>query len=156
MHIDKKLTTLIDNNEKYIDIISSYPVYDEKVISKDLRLVTHGSEACKTICEQHGVDYIDVLNSKGRSHGQMEFNSVRNVSVGVSAGITSYSSIFMLRIKQKILAMGGQIYYTDTDSIVTDIPLPKEFMGVGIGKFKLEHKVIRGYFIAPKLYCLVV
>lgn len=125
MHIDKKLTSLIDNDDTYIDIISRYPVYDEKFISNELYLVTHGNEISKAICEQHGVDYIDILNnSKGRSSSQEQFNTVRNVSVGISAAVTSYSSIFMLRIKQYILSSGGQIYYTDTDSIVTNIPLP--------------------------------
>lgn len=157
MHIDKKMTTLIDNNDTYIDIISRYPVYDDKFISNELYLVTHGHEISKSICEQHGVDYIDVLNnSKTRSASQEQFNTVRNVSVGISAAVTSYSSIFMLRIKQYILSLGGQIYYTDTDSIVTSIPLPAEYIGNELGKFKLEHKIKRGYFISSKLYCIVV
>ena len=42
MHIDKKLTSIIDNDDTYIDIISKYPVYDEKFISNELYLVTHG------------------------------------------------------------------------------------------------------------------
>lgn len=156
MHIDKKLTSLIDNNNTYIDIISKYPVYDDKFISNELYLVTHGHKVSKAICEQHGVDYIDVLNNKGRSSNQEDFNIVRNVSVGVSAAVTAYSSIFMLIIKKYILDLGGKIYYTDTDSIVTDIPLPEEYIGKGLGKLKLEHKILRGYFISSKLYCIVV
>lgn len=129
MHIDKKLPSLIDNDNTYINIISRYPVYDEKFISNELYLVTHGHEISKAICEQHGVDYIDILNnSKGRSSSREQFNTVRNVSVGVYAAVTSYSSILMLKVKQYILSLGGQIYYTDTDSIVTDKSLPKEYM----------------------------
>lgn len=51
----------------------------------------------------------------------------------------------MLKIKQDILSKGGKIYYTDTDSIITDIELPKT--GNDLGQFKLEHKIIRSYFI---------
>lgn len=157
MHIDKKNTSLINDNETYMNLISRYPVYDEKIISKDLYLVTHNTEISKSICEQHGVNYIDVLNdSKSRSGVVEEFNFIRNVSVGVSAGITAYSSIFMSQIKQYVLSVGGEIYYTDTDSLVTNIPLPDEFVGKDIGMFKLEHKIIRGYFISSKLYCIVV
>lgn len=157
MHIDKKITSLIDNDETYMNIISRYPVYDDKVISEELYLLSHGAEISKNVCEQHGINYIDVLNdSKGGSSIQEEFNTVRNVSVGVSASITAYSSIFMLKIKKYIQSLGGQIYYTDTDSIVTNIPLPEEYIGNDIGQFKLEYKIIRGYFISSKLYCLVV
>ena len=120
-------------------------------------MVSHGSEVTKTICEQHGVDYIDVLNNKkGGRAIQEDSNKVRNVSVGVSAAVTSYSSIFMSETKNFILSQGGKIYYTDTDSIVTDIQLPSKYVGSGIGLFKLEHKVLRGYFISSKLYCLVI
>lgn len=157
MLLDKKVTSLIDNNENYMDIKCRYPIFDEKIISNNLRLVTHGHEISKAICEQHGVDYIDVLNnSKGRSSSQEQFNTVRNVSVGISAAVTSYSSIYMLKIKQYILSVGGKLYYTDTDSIVTDIQLPEEFIGKGLGKFKLEYEIIRGYFISSKLYCIVI
>lgn len=157
MHIDKKITSLVSDYDVYMDIITKHSVYDEKKISNDLMLVTHGSEPGKAICEQHGIDYIDVLNNKkGRSNLQEDFNDVRNVSVCVSAAVTGYSSIFMLRIKAYILSQGGKIYYTDTDSIVTDIPLPGKYVGEDLGLFKLEHKIIRGYFISSKLYCIIV
>lgn len=51
---------------------------------------------------------------------------------------------------------GGRIYYTDTDSIVTDIELPSELVSNNeLGKFKLEYKVKEGIFISGKTYCLI-
>jgi len=151
MHLDKKITTLIGNHEEYLDIITKYDVYDEKIISESVGLVTHGNDPSKAVCEQHGVDYIDVLNTKSKINE--EFSSIQNVSVGISAAVTSYSSIFMLKTKKRILDLGGKIYYTDTDSIVTNIKLDE---GLALGEFKLEYKVLRGYFISSKLYCLIV
>ena len=47
-----------------------------------------------------------------------------------------------------------KLYYTDTDSIVVDQPLPDSFVNSTIlGKMKLEHIVKKGIFLAPKLYC---
>ena len=52
--------------------------------------------------------------------------------------------------------MGGNIYYSDIDSIVTDIELPTNMVDPKIlGMLKLEHKVVRGYFISGKTYCLI-
>lgn len=48
------------------------------------------------------------------------------------------------------------IYYSDTDSIVTDIKLPEDMISsTEIGKLKLEHEVEKGIFISGKTYCLV-
>ena len=44
-------------------------------------------------------------------------------------------------------------YYTDTDSVVLGQPLPKEEISSSVlGKFKLEDRVMKGYFLAPKSY----
>lgn len=43
----------------------------------------------------------------------------------------------MSKVKLDILNKGGNIYYTDTDSLVTDIELKKDLIGKEKGKFKL-------------------
>ena len=45
---------------------------------------------------------------------------------------------------------------TDTDSIVTDIPLDKSLIGPNPGQLKLEYEIKEGYFISAKTYCLVL
>jgi hypothetical protein len=56
----------------------------------------------------------------------------------------------------EIIKMGGNIYYSDTDSIVTDIELLPNMVDLkSLGKLKTEHRVIRGYFISAKTYCLI-
>jgi len=55
-----------------------------------------------------------------------------------------------------ILKKGGKIYYSDTDSIVTDLELDNHLVGMELGQFKLEFKVKEAYFNSSKTYCLVL
>lgn len=56
----------------------------------------------------------------------------------------------------EIIKMGGNIYYSDTDSIVTDIELLPNMVDLkSLVKLKNEHRVIIGYFISAKTYCLI-
>lgn len=47
------------------------------------------------------------------------------------------------------------IYYTDTDSVIINQPLPSEMVGSSLGQFKLEHEITRAVFLAPKVYGFV-
>jgi len=47
------------------------------------------------------------------------------------------------------------LYYSDTDSAYTNKPLPKEFIGDGLGLLKLEHVCKDAVFLAPKVYALL-
>jgi hypothetical protein len=60
----------------------------------------------------------------------------------------------MSKVKENILNKGGNIYYTDTDSVVTDIALDDNLVGNGLGQFKLEYKINQGYFVSNKTYFL--
>ena len=44
------------------------------------------------------------------------------------------------------------LYYSDTDSIYIDKPLPDHLIGEGLGLMKLENKIKRAIFLAPKVY----
>lgn len=63
--------------------------------------------------------------------------SYPSVSVAISAPVTAYGRIHINKIKKDILNLGGKLYYSDTDSIVTNIELPKEMVDTKeIGKLK--------------------
>lgn len=52
--------------------------------------------------------------------------------------------------------MGGSIYYSYTDNIVTDIKLPEKFVSsTELGKLKLEHNIKHDIFITGKTYCII-
>lgn len=45
-----------------------------------------------------------------------------------------------------------KLYYSDTDSTVTDRPLPDYMVGDKLGQMKLEYVIQRAVFLAPKVY----
>ena len=68
----------------------------------------------------------------------------------------------MNKIKLDILDKGGKVFYMDTDSIITNIPLSDNLLGNKLGQLKLEHYIqawlaarepeAEGYFISAKTY----
>jgi hypothetical protein len=71
----------------------------------------------------------------------------REDNVCISSAIASYA-----RISLHQFLVRDDIVYTDTDSIVLENELDKEFISDKIGAFKLEYKIKEGYFISPKTY----
>jgi hypothetical protein len=73
----------------------------------------------------------------------------KNSAVQLSAAVTACARIYMYPYISR-----DDCYYTDTDSVVLGQPLPEEMISSTVlGKFKLEDKVLKGYFLAPKSYC---
>ena len=59
----------------------------------------------------------------------------------------------MSQFKNNILL--PNLYYSDTDSLYFDGPLPDSFISnIELGKLKLEGKYDEGVFLAPKVYAL--
>lgn len=74
-------------------------------------------------------------------------------SVPISAAVYAYGRIHITPIKLDIFNRRGSIYYSDTDSIVTDMKLPDNMISNNeIGKLKLEHEVETAIFITGKTY----
>jgi hypothetical protein len=84
-----------------------------------------------------------------------ESDSYKDVNLAISSAITSYARIYMNKIKLDILKNGGDIYYTDTDSIVTNKPLDDKLVGADLGQFKLEYKILYAFFVSSKVYYAV-
>jgi hypothetical protein len=72
-----------------------------------------------------------------------------NISVPVSAAVTSYARIHKSQFKTM---KDINLYYTDTDSIDINKPLPSKYIGTELGKMKLEHIFKEALFLAPKVY----
>lgn len=72
----------------------------------------------------------------------------KNSAVQLAAAITAYARIYMYPYISR-----EDCYYTDTDSVVLSKPLPEELISSSIlGLFKLEDRIVHGYFLAPKSY----
>lgn len=70
--------------------------------------------------------------------------------VPISAMITSRSRRLLLEHARESARL-GRLYYCDTDSVVTDAKLPTSS---ALGGLKLEREIVRGQFVAPKLYAV--
>lgn len=82
-------------------------------------------------------------------YGNLE---THNVSVGIAAAITAYARIHMSQFKNN---PNFNLYYSDTDSIYIDKPLPDSMISNTIlGKMKLEYVLNKAIFLAPKVYYL--
>lgn len=86
-------------------------------------------------------------------HTQLYSNlETHNVSIGIAAAITSYARIHMSQFK---INTEYNLYYSDTDSIYIDKPLPDSMISNTIlGKMKLEYILKNAIFLAPKVYYL--
>lgn len=77
---------------------------------------------------------------------------VHNINISIAAAITAYARIHMSQFKNR---KDFKLFYSDTDSVYTNKPLPKEFIGEGLGLLKLEHLCKDAIFLAPKVYTLL-
>lgn len=77
--------------------------------------------------------------------------NLMQISTPIAIFTTAYARMHMAELKMKYK---NNIYYSDTDSIFLDVPLPDSDVGKELGKMKLEYKIDEAVFIAPKVYAL--
>jgi len=75
-----------------------------------------------------------------------------DVNIAIASAITAGGRMWMSIFKNN---PEFNLYYSDTDSVVIDRPLPDHMVGKELGQVKLEHTVNRSVFLAPKVYGLV-
>ena len=72
-----------------------------------------------------------------------------DVNVAIAANITAGGRVWMAQIKNNPKIT---LFYSDTDSVIINRELGDKLVGPELGKFKLEHKIKRAVFLAPKVY----
>jgi hypothetical protein len=154
LNIQKPVTDIISLDEReFLQSTREFVSEPKQVTDQDF-LVTYYPAISKEICSSHNLDYIKVLNTQSKFNVKEKDAEFKDVSISTAAAVTSYARIYMSKIKLLIHDLGGKVYYTDTDSIVTNIELPEHLVGKGLGQFKLEHKIKQAYFISNKTYFL--
>jgi hypothetical protein len=129
-------------------------IYGKTVESVERTSVIYGHENVEKALEKYGNDlakdeYIKPTNTDGvYIICSVADGPFRHVSAG--AYITARSRLKLLEGMRITLENGGQIYYCDTDSIVTDVELP--MFADELGNFKLEETFSEATFISPKVY----
>jgi hypothetical protein len=95
---------------------------------------------------QHRSDLLDEYTDE---YGNLE---THNVSIGIATAVTAYARIHMSQFKNNPNFI---LFYSDTDSIYIDRPLPDDFISsIILGKMKLEYICNKAIFLAPKMYYL--
>lgn len=110
-----------------------------------------------TITSFHTVsdDYYIVNGKKDMRTSKERYKNTIDVltAVQIASAITSYARIFMYNFKN---LENNRCYYSDTDSIFLSKKLDDKFVGGEMGKFKLEYQLEKGFFIAPKMYKIIL
>jgi hypothetical protein len=75
-----------------------------------------------------------------------------DVNIAIAAAITGGARMWMSVLKN---SSEFNLFYSDTDSVVIDKPLPAFMVGSALGQLKLEHVISRAVFLAPKVYGLI-
>src|SRR5688500_18398138 len=72
-------------------------------------------------------------------------------NVPIAATITAYSRMIINQYKLDAMSLGLEVYYSDTDSLVVNGPLPPKYIDdTELGLLKLEHEIEEAYFVAPR------
>lgn len=73
----------------------------------------------------------------------------------IAARVTALARVRLLKGMLKALELGGDVYYCDTDSIVTNVDLPtSNALGDLKDEFPEQSGKLHGLFLGPKLYLL--
>ena len=126
----KSTTTEVCDLHRYNDLIRHSEFIFGEMLSENNYIVAYHSNTEK------GLDY---------------WKPPKNSAVQLAAAITASARIYMYPYISR-----EDCYYTDTDSVVLGQPLPIEMISSSVlGKFKLEDRIRKGYFLAPKSYCYI-
>lgn len=153
LSINKPKTELV-NYTKYNELLQTKSLNGIAIPIEDCYLVSYTNKTSKKICDNSNVDYKNTLHNNLKNNEESE-HSFLDVSIAIASAVTSYARIIITKTKLDIINKGGNIYYSDTDSIVTNTPLNPELVGKNIGLFKLVHTIKKAYFITGKTYIII-
>lgn len=147
--------TKIIKKEKLEDFLLSRKILQEVDITENDTLISYLPGPDKDILNKFEVDINKALNTQ--QYGGIDKHTfIKNLSIPVAAAVTAYTRIYISTTKLNILNSGGKIYYSDTDSIITDKVLDNDIVDPKqIGKFKLEFEIDKAYMPAPKVYAFI-
>lgn len=135
---------------KFINSEDLFKYYSTRVVQSTIDITP--DKTLILMSQNLNQELIDKLNSEFEDVTIK--NSFRNVksNVALASAVTSYARIEMMKYKT---IPGNDAYYTDTDSIFLNKPLPKEMIGDEIGQMKDElsgNIITKAYFLGIKQY----
>jgi DNA polymerase type B, organellar and viral len=142
------ITEILPSNQ-IKEISLKYQVVENEVfdVERGLEYIKYNIVPNDYLSEYDNGFYSDI-----KMKGEKNSNNIIR-SVGIAAMVTANAMIYM----DKFLNLpDNNCYYSDTDSGFFEKLLDEKYVGNNIGQFKYLGLVKRGYFISPKLYCLVM
>lgn len=137
-----------NKGEKELATLAMQVVYG-KFAQKEERQVVHIGTIPKDRREDPTVTFLDIdLPIWYETVERLLANHLPHIA----AAITGWAHLIMLRDFERVTAHGGQVCYTDTDSLVTDKYLPKDMVGTSLGTYRLEYDNDTFFGAAPKFY----
>lgn len=98
--------------------------------------------------------YTVSVQKKSDNDKDLYKNSIdTETAVQIASAVTAYARLYMYKFKN---IKGNECYYTDTDSIFVQNKIDESLVNDDIGKFKLEYEIKEGFFIAPKVYMIIM
>ena len=116
INLEKPITEVL-SNETFQKKMLMCKIMSYKQISEHRVLVSYVPSLDYDIITSHGLDYLKIVSN----FKDNELRPLTTTSIVISAAITAYARIHISKLKLDILKLGGEIYYSDTDSIVTYI-----------------------------------
>lgn len=102
---------------------------------------------------------LDELNITTDNSNNSQFTSKTKSKVAIAAAVTANARIHMIDLKMKLYELGINVYYSDTDSVFTEKPIPKHFISKELGDLKDELNggvIAKVYFLGIKQYGYIV
>ena len=140
------------------------PIYKLIMNSLSGRFGMHSYNIKQTIMNESELDKLFKMNSNKVINAtfisedkyyvelQKTLKFQKQSSVQISAAITSYARVYLYELFIKLKNLNINMFYTDTDSIVTDKKIPDDWCGIDLGKFKLVSLIMNGFFLNQKIY----
>lgn len=146
--LEKDITEIMSYN-KFHNIKIKNKIVSFTELTPRKVLVTYNKSIDINLIKEHNLD-VNLFEENIDSPNKRK-QSVDTSSVVISAAVNAYARMYITKVKLDILSWGGNIYYSDTDSIVTDIKLPENMVHENeLGKFKLENIINEGIFVTGK------
>jgi hypothetical protein len=139
MSPDLPETTII-KKEDYNNFIKNIPGGESSIV-----LIEELGD--KILIQFYNTDPLSELNP------ERESNKAPSVNIAIASAVTAYARIHMSKFKNRMDL--PNLYYTDTDSLYFDGPLPENYVSsTELGALKLEGIWDDAIFLAPKVYAL--
>jgi len=133
-----------------IEVLNNLNDIDKEIISNKLELYNNNITDIINL-----VDHILLIR---KSFSYLAYNKKEDifhgteVNVAIASAITAEARIHMSLFKNN---PDFKLYYSDTDSVVINKPLPESMVGNNLGQLKLEYTIKKAVFLAPKVYALI-